>query len=83
MFCKINEAADSCCRFRFRSYTTLASNGNELSRKRDFSTLVPGSDSFQLHDLAGFSYGLGLGFWVVFHIAITLTIISTITVILP
>ena len=33
-----------------------------------FSTLVPGSGSFQLSDLAGLGNGLGLGFWVVFTI---------------
>ena len=50
-----------------------------------FSTLVPGSGSFQLSDLVG--YGLGLMFWVVFTIIVcvflTLTLITTITVILP
>ena len=50
-----------------------------------FSTLVPGSGSFQLSGLADLGYVLG--FWVVFTIIVsltfTLTLITTITVILP
>ena len=37
-----------------------------------FSTLVPGRGSFQLYGLAGLGYGLGLGFWVVFTIIVSL-----------
>ena len=52
-----------------------------------FSTLVPGSGSFQPPDLAGLCYGLWLGFWVVFTIIVslivTLILITTLTVILP
>ena len=51
-----------------------------------FSTLVPGSGSFQLSGLAGLGYGLGLGFWVEFtiivYLTLTLTLITTLTVIL-
>ena len=50
-----------------------------------FSTLVPGSGSFQLTSLMGFGYGLG--FWVVFTIIVsltlTLTLIISLTIILP
>ena len=60
------------------SDTNSASPGSAI-----FSTLVPGSGNFQLPDLAGFGYGLGLGFWVVFTINVSLTLITTITVILP
>ena len=45
------------------------------------STLVPGSGSFQLPDYAGLGYGLGLGFWVVFTIIVSLT--PTLTLITP
>ena len=52
-----------------------------------FSTLVPGSGSLQLPDLAGFGYGLRLWFWVVLSIIVSLTLtqtlITTLTVILP
>ena len=52
-----------------------------------FPTLVPGSGNFQLSRLAGLSYELGLGFWVVITInvslTLTLTLITTLTVILP
>ena len=61
---------------------------NVNSRKRNFfSTLVPGSGSFQPPDLAGMGYVLGLGFCVVFTIIVSLIVtvilITTLTVILP
>ena len=52
-----------------------------------FSTLVPGSGNFQLSRFASLGYALVLGFWVVFTIIVsltqTLTLITTLTVILP
>ena len=46
-----------------------------------FSTLVPGSGNFQLSRLAGLGYGLGLRFWVVFTIIVSLTLTQVIFVI--
>ena len=48
------------------------SDGRRPGGRRFFSTLVPGSGSFQLSDLAGLGYGLLLRFWVVFTIAFPL-----------
>ena len=52
-----------------------------------FSTLVPGNSNFQLSRLAGLGYGLGLRFWVVFTIIVSLTLtltsFTTLTEILP
>ena len=48
-----------------------------------FPTLVPGSGNVQLSRLAGLGYGLGFGFWVVITIIVSLTLITTLTVILP
>ena len=46
----------------------------------------PCSTNFQLTDLTGLNYGLGLGFWVVvtiiIFITLTITLITTLTVIL-
>ena len=42
--------------------------------RKFFSTLVPGSGSFQPPDLAGLGYGLGLGFCVVFTIIVSLIV---------
>ena len=62
--------------------------GPAMAGPRNFvSKLVPGSGNFQLSPLAGLGYGLGLRFWVVFTIIVsltqTLTLITTLTVILP
>ena len=59
-----------------------------MTRVRNFfSTLVPGSGNFQLSRLAGLGYGLGLRFWVVFTIIVSLTLtltsFTTLTEILP
>ena len=63
-------------------------NPASASGWRNFlSTLVRGSGSFQPPNLAGFGYGLGLGFCVVFTIIVSLIatqiLITTLTVILP
>ena len=42
-----------------------------------FSTLVLGSGNVQLSHLAGLGYGLGLRFWVVFTIIVSLTLTLT------
>ena len=59
----------------------------EYARVIFFSTLVPGSGNFQLSRLAGLGYGLGLRFWVVFTIIVSLTLtltsFTTLTEILP
>ena len=60
--------------------------GPAMAGPRNFvSMLVPGSGNFQLSRLAGLGYGLR--FWVVFTIIVsltqTLTLITTLTVILP
>ena len=39
-----------------------------------FPLFVLGSGSFQLSELAGLAYGLGLGFWVVFTIIFSVTV---------
>ena len=62
--------------------------GPAMAGPRNFvSMLVPGSGNFQLSRLAGLGYGLGLMFWVVFTIIVsltqTVTLITTLTVILP
>ena len=62
-------------------------NGCSPGRVIFFSTLVPGSGNFQLSRLAGLGYGLGLRFWVVFTIIVSLTLtltsFTTLTEILP
>ena len=61
---------------------------SSLARQRNFfPTLVPGCGNVQLSRLAGLGYALWLGFWVVITIIIsltpTLTLITTLTLILP
>ena len=50
-------------------------------RRRHFFYYCSGSSRFQLSDLAGLGYGLGLKFCVVFTILVSLT--TTLTLILP
>ena len=66
--------------FRRAAVTTASSfsASNVQSGKRNFfSTLVPGSGNVQLSHLAGLGYGLGLRFWVVFTIIVSLTLTLT------
>ena len=62
---------------------TLVSAATMAGLRNFFATLVPGSGNFQLSRLAGY----GLGFWVVITIIVsltlTLTVITSLTVILP
>ena len=53
------------------------SGGNYPDRVIFFSTLAPGSGNFQLSRLAGLGYGLGLRFWVLFTIIVSLTLTLT------
>ena len=68
-----------------QSFQATKEENKRMTRKRIFlSTIVPGSVHFQLPDLAGFGYALGVGFWVEFTIIVSLTrtLTTTLTIIL-